>query len=567
MAEISTGSVASFGTKLFVVGGASGIDTSPLLEAAYQQKAAAADRIDVKIEDNNTLISAYASLQELGNTMLESLELLKQTFGYSQQGASVYDDKMAYLSTSASADPASVIGFVVDETAVIGDYEIEVFQLAKEMKVIGDPVADKTAALGFAGTFTLTSDSGTPTEITVTADMSLQEIMAAINAVSSDTNVRATIVKTGDNAYTLAINGTETGESLTYVSTGGDNIMQSLGVTDAGDAFVNISQAAQNAIVYIDGLEVTSSSNTIEDVLDGVDLTLYAELPGEIIHTEIDYDYTAVKNAITGFLEAYNALRAFYDTQQNVSSTGEISEDAVLFSDSFLDGLVNQVSLLLGSSYGDDTDLVTNLGDIGIEFDSENYLVITDEDLLNDTLLNNYDELRELFQTSVGFDNSNISVITNNSTLTDFNITLDITVDGSGDISNVSVGGNNTLFEYNGNLIKGADGSIYEGLTFAYIDDVNASINVDFRQGLADLLYNSVDAYTNTSSGLIQDTISNIQSTNTDLSSEATDIRERAEAYYYREVERYAQMEQKISAAETLLKTIRALLGTYDDDD
>lgn len=567
MAEISTGTVAGSGTRLFVVGGASGIDTSALIQAAYDQKAAEADRIDVEIEENTAIISAYTELQALGNDMLESLQLLKQTYGYSEQGASVYDDTMAYLSTAADADPASVIGVVAGEDAVIGDYEIEVFQLAKEMKVTSDPVADKTAALGLAGTFTLTADSGVASEITVTADMSMADIASEINAVSSDTNVSATVIKTGDASYTLSISGTETGDNLTYVSTGGDNIMLDMGVTDAGDAFLNIGQPPQNAIVYLDGVEITSSSNTIEDVLDDVDLTLYAELPGEIIRTEIDYDYTAVKNAITGFVDAYNELRAFYDQHQVVSSTGEVSEDSILFSDRFLDGLVDQVALLLGASYGDDTDQVTNLGDIGIEFDEQNYLVITDEDLLNETVLNNYDELRELFETSVETDNEDLALINNESTLTDFNITLDITVDAGGDITNVSVGGDNSLFDWDGSLIIGAEGSIYEGLTFAYIDDVNASITVDFRQGLADLLYNSTDAYTNASSGLISDTISDLQSTNTDLSSEAADIRERAEDYYEREVERYAQMEVEIAYAETLLKTIRALMGTYDNDD
>lgn len=568
MADISTGTVASFGTRLFVVGGASGIDTSPLLEAAYQQKAAEADRIDLKIEKNQAVISAYGTLCELGDTLLESLKLLKQTYGYSEQGDSVYDNMTAYLSTAADADPTSVIGVVVGETAIRGDYSIEVSQLAKKMKVTSNAVADKTAALGLDGSFTLTSDAGVASEITVTVDMSLEDINAAINAVSGDTNVSSTIVKTGDTSYTLAISGTETGESLTYVSTGGiDNIMQSLGVTDGADTFVNITQAAQNAIVYLDGLEIISSSNTIEDVLDDVDLSLYAELPGEIINLEIDYDYSSVKEAIIGFIDAYNEFRTFYDQHQSVSATGDVSDDAALFSDTMLNNMNFQISSVLSSVFGDDTDQVTNLGDMGIRFNSGNYLEISDEDMLNDILLNDYEELREMFQTSVVTDNTNIALISNDSTLTDFNLTFDITVDGGGDIVNVSVGGDTSLFDYDGSRIIGAEGTIYEGLTFVYVDDVNASITIDFRQGMADLLYNSVNAYANISSGLIQEAVGDLQSTNSSLGSEATRVRERAEEYYQREVERYARMEVEIAYAKTLLNTVRALLGIDNDDD
>jgi flagellar hook-associated protein 2 len=566
MTDISTGTVASTVTdRLYIVGAASEIDTYSLVEAAYAQKIAKADTIELKIEENEAIISAYTELQELGNTMLESLELLKQT--YLSSDDSVFDDVTSYLSTTATdVDVDSVIGVTVDEDALQGAYTLEVSQIATKMKVNSGEVIDKTAALGLEGDFTLTTENGTDVEISVTADMSLEDIVDAINDVSDDTSVSASLVRTGDNAYTIVLSGTVTGEELVYTNTGsGDDIMSSLGVT-SGSSFVDVSQTAQDAIIYLDGLEIVSSSNTIEDVLDGVDLTLYAAMAGETISLEIDYDYSAAKETIEAFADAYNAFREFYDSHQDVSSDGEISDDSILFSDSLLDGMNNQISTILASLFGDDTDSVTNLAEIGIEFDDGNYLEITDEDLLNDVLIDNYDELRELFQTSITYDNDYISLITNETTLTDFNITLDITVDGSGDISSVSVGGDTSLFEYDGNRIIGAEGTIYEGLTFAYVEDVSTSITIDFSQGMADLLYNAIEAYTDTSSGIIQETISNITSTNTDLQDEVDDITDRAEDFYEKQVEKYAQMEVEVAAAEALLATVRALLGIDSDD-
>lgn len=568
MSSLSTGIVASTSSdRLYIVGAASEIDTSALVEAAYQQKTAKADRIDVEIDENESKVTAYTTLQELGETMLESLESLKQTYGYSNQGASVYDDITSYLSSSADVDLTSVLGVSVDETAVQGAYTLEVSQLATKMKVTADPVADKTAALGLEGTFTLATENGTATEISVTASMSLDDLVDAINNISSDTNVSASIVKTSDSSYTMVLAGTVTGEALEYASTGGTNdILQSLGAVNASAVFQNITQPAQDAIVYLDGLEVTSSSNTIEDVLEGVDITLYAAMAGEDINLEIDYDYTAVKDAITSLVDSYNDFRAFYDEQMTLdNSTGDVDDSSVLFSDSMLDGMNSQMSSIITSIFGSN-DSMTTLREIGIELNDDNYLEIADDDVLNDVLLNNYDELRELFQTSVTSDNNYISLIDNESTLTDFSLTFDITVDGSGDISSVSVGGDSSLFSYNGDLIVGEENTIYAGLTFAYIEDTNASVTLTVKQGLADLLYNAIDAYTNSLGGLLQETINDIQSINTDLSTEAGDIRDNADDFYQSEVERYARMEVEVAAANSLLNTVRALLGIDSDD-
>lgn len=568
MTDIKTGIAAStLSGRLYVVGGASKIDTHSLIEAAYKQKIARADSLNVKIGKNNSVIDAYTKLQSLGKDMQKSLYLLKQTYGYSTAGDSVYDNMSAYLSTSASGiNVDSVLGVSVDEGATKGAYSLEVLQIATKMKVNSSEITDKTAALNFDGSFTLTGENGTDSQITVTTDMSLEDIVAAINAVSVNTNVSASLIKTDDNDYTMVITGTQTGENLVYTSTDGTDIMNSLGVTQSDGSFANISQAAQDAKIKLDGLEITSSSNTIEDVLDGVDLTLYAALAGETINLEIDYDYTAVKKAITDFIDSYNEFRKFYDQHQNVGSDGKVSDDSILFSDSLLDGLNNQISALLSSMFGDDNDTVTNLAEIGIKFDAGNHLIITDEALLNDVLLNNYDELRELFQTSVQSDNDNFKIISNNSTLRNFNISMNISVDGSGDITNVSVGGDSSLFTFSGNLITGAQGSIYEGLSFAYVDDVGASVNINFRQGMADLLYNTIDTYTDSTHGLVKDAASSIRNLNTDLTDDAKRIKERAGDFYERQIDKYAQMEVEIAYAETLLSTVRALLGIKKDD-
>lgn len=563
MTDITTGTVASSGTKLYIVGTASEMDTSALIEAAYEQKTTEADSIDIRIEENQTEISAYTTLQELGETMVDALDLLKATYGYSTSSDSVYDNMTSYLSASDSSDVSSIIDVNVEDTAVQGSYTLEVSQLATKMKMNSASVSSKEDTLGLEGDFTLTLESGTTIEIEITSAMSLDDISDAINEISDDTKISSSIVKTSDSSYNLIITGTETGEEITYASTSGTNIMQSLGVVDTGGNFANITQEAQGAIVYLDGLEITSSSNTIEDVLEGVSLTLYSAQEDTTISLEIDYDYTATKEAITAFIDAYNEFREFVLQNQTVDSSGNVDDDAVLFSDSLLDNLNSQVSTILTSVFGGDS--VTNLGDLGVTFDDSNYLEIIDEDTLNSALLNNYDDLQAMFQTSVETDSDQIALITNNSTATSMDISLDIGVDTDGNITTVTANGQSDMFEINGTRLIGAENTIYEGMTFAYVDDVSATVNISITQGMADLLYNAIDAYTNSSDGVIQNTILEIQSVNSQLDTEADRIRELADEFYEDEVLRYAQMEVEIQAAETLLSIVQALIGTSDD--
>lgn len=562
---INTGTVAQSGSKLYVMGTASEIDTSALVDAAYQQKVAKADTIDIRIEENQAEISAYKTLQDLGNSLTSALTSLKASYGYSTDDTSVYSNMTAYLSSSDGTDPTSLISADVESTAEKGSYSLEVIQLAKAMKVASGTVASKTDDLGMTGTFSLSLGSGSSVDISVTADMSLQELATAINQTSSQSGVSASIIKTSENSYSMVLTGTRTGETINFSHVAGDNVFQDLGIVDGSNQFSSVVQAAQSAIVEMDGIQITSLDNTLEDIVEGVTLTLYAAQENTTITLEIDKNYSATKDAIVAFVDAYNSLRDFVIQNQQVGTDGAVAEDAALYSNPILKSLNNQISSILTSIFGSG-EAINNLGDLGITLDSSNKLTISDETKLNNALLNNYDVVQSFFQTSVTSDNSNITLLRNTSSISSLDITLDIQTDGSGAITSVSANGDSNAFEISGTRLVGKSGTIYEGMTFAYVGTDNATINLSINQGLADRLYNAVDSYTNKTTGIIQDNILNIESANTQLDTEADRIRERANAFREKEVARYATMETKVQAAKNLLATIRALLGTSDDE-
>lgn len=563
MTTISTGTVTTTGSRTYIMGTSSELDTSALIDVAVSAVTAEADEIQVDIDENALKIEAYSELQSLTEDFQTSLETLKSVVGFSSDTSSIFDARSGYMDSNSSIEATSLLSVAVEEGSELGTYEIIVEQKAQSMKVISDSQTSSSDALGLEGSFTINITENDAQQIDVTSDMTLSDIKDAINDLTEESGVSASILQVGEDEYKLILNGEQTNQDIEIISLSGDDIMQSLGVTDASSAFQNIVQDAQGAILQIDGITVTRDDNSIDDLLDGVTIDIENADPDTTITLSIDNDTESVKSAIEAFIEAYNALREFVVTNQTVSSDGEVSEDAALFGDTLMKSLNSAISSIIG----DDTESsLATLRDIGITYTDDNYLEISDETLLDDALLDNYDALTELFSSSYESSSDEFSILSNSSSISSIEITFDITVDGDGNITSVSVDGDDSLFEISGTRIVGADGSAYEGLNFSYQGTTSQSITFNLNQGIADRLYNVVDDYADSSNGLLVDAASELEETNEDLEEEISDIQERATALQERLVDKYAEMEAKISVLKLLQEQVQAIIGSSDDD-
>jgi len=563
--SVSTGTLATTGSKTYIVGTASGIDTTALVDAAYAQKTAAADTIDAKVTANTAKITAYKNMQSLTTALQTSLDTLNATYGYGVTDDSVYTQKQAYLAASDGTNTDNIMSVTVGDDAEKGTHTIEVTQLAKAMKVTSTEAASKTDAMGLEGSFTIGLDGDTATTVNVTATMSLQDIATAINNSSATSGVSASVVKSSDSGYTLVLTGTETGKSIDYTSTGGTDIMNALGVTGTDGSFSHVTQAAQPAIIKLDGLQVTGSDNEFDDLIDGVSISLVGAKPGTEITLDVDNDYTSTKDAISAFVDAYNNIRDFITTNQTVASDGTVSSDAVLFSDNLLKSLSTTLSSLVGGAT--DSTTVATLADMGITIGDDNKMTISDESKLNNALLNNYDDVQKFFQTSMTSDSDQLMLLRNASSASSMSFALDITTDANGTITGASVNGDSTAFTVDGSRLIGKTGTPYEGLTLVYAGTSSTTINVNLNQGLADQLYNAMADYSSTTTGSVQSVIDQLDQTNTKLTTESDTIRDRADDYRDKLVTRYATMESNISAANLLLQQVKAILGKTSDSD
>ncbi|PTW59336.1 flagellar hook-associated protein 2 [Breoghania corrubedonensis] len=538
---------------------AADIDWDALIEVAVAAKTAPADAIDVKITENETKIAAYEEMQDLLQGINDAATALRGSTGSTLDDDDVFADREAYLTSVGDVDAESAVVVTVDDDTDIGTYDLQILQLATVEKLSSAEYESNSEELGLAGSLTIALEDGEAVEFDITEDMSLAEIASTINGQSDTTGVQATVLKVSDDSYQLILSGTETGQEIVMSAGDGTDIAQALGITDENGDFANEIQAAQDAIITLDGITITRSSNTIDDVLDGVTFNLYQETGEDAsISVEVSSDVTAIKEAIIALVDAYNAYREWAITQQEVSTSGTASDEATLFADSTLRSTNSSISDDLSTMIDSDSMAL-----LGLSYDENNYLEY-DESTLNAALLDDLDTVESLLTFKMDSSSNDIMLLRRNTSMPS-ELSLDITVDEDGTLTGVSVDGDTSLFTVDGSRIIGAEGSEYEGITLVFTGDESQTVDLTFSSGIAEQLFVTTDDVADEDDSILTDMIESLNDTNEDLEEKADDIRDRADTYEDMLTDRYAAYQAAIEEAESSLDYIEAILNLGND--
>ncbi|WP_377807242.1 flagellar filament capping protein FliD [Azospirillum sp. A29] len=528
-----------------------GIDYSLLIEAKVNARLAKADRIDTKITANEAKITAYTDLQDKLQAVNDAIDGLRNRSVSTGASSNLFGQRTAYVGDD------DVFSATVDDDTEVGTYSVVVQQLATKHKIAADGVASKTNALGYSGSFTLQATDGSAVTIAMDSDDSLTDLRDAINANKSTSGVTASIVQVSDSSYQLILTSNNTGQTISMTD-GGDGVLSSLGLTDSDGAIKNELVAVQKAIVKVDGVTITRSSNTIDDAIEGVTLTLYSASPDTAIPMEVSTDLSSIKSAITGFVDAYNEYRDFVVTQQATTSDGTASSDATLFSDSLLRQIVRSVNSALNTSITTVDGTVLSMASLGISFNSSNELEL-DEDTLNSILSSDINAVKQSLGLNMTSSSSQMSLLRYTSSASALSFTLDIVRGDDGTLASASVGGDSSLFTVSGNRIIGATGSAYEGIVLVYSGN-SGSVDIDFSKGLADKLFGVIDDASATYGSDLATAINDLETRDTELESRSTDIKTKAETYRSTLTAYYGRLEAAAEQAALLLKQL-----TYKD--
>lgn len=364
------------------------------------------DTLNTRISDTEAKISSFGTLSGLVSTF--------------QSAALGFKTGLQKLTTTPS-DPLTLTA-TPNGSGVPGNYSINVSQLAQSQSLVAAGQTSKTTAIGNGTAATLTFDFGTISGGTLTSgtysgatftssgngtasvvidstNNTLEGIRDAIN--SANLGIGATIVNDGSGTpYRLALSSANSGlaNSLKISVSGGDGTLDSLlGYDPAGTQNLTQTRAAQNAELSVNGIPITSASNTLTEAIQGVSLTL-KNVTTTPANLSVARDTTAINAAVTTFVDAYNALASQLKSRSAFASGGNSA--GVLAGDNGLRQMQSQLSDIFTSPVV--TGTLSSLSQIGIAFKNGGQLQF-DSTAFNNALAADFEDVVNLVASPTGF--------------------------------------------------------------------------------------------------------------------------------------------------------------------
>lgn len=378
----------------------SGLDVDSLVSQLVASERAPADnRLNRSEALLQAKLSAFGSLKSALSTFQSSLSSLLKLSTFQARTATVSD--------------AQILAVSAGTAAAAGNYNIEVSQLAGAHSLASGVYSASTAVVG-EGELTFrfgTTDYDVDTDAytgfavnaakaaaTVTIDSTnntLAGIRDAINA--ADTGVNATIVNDGVG-FRLLLSSTDTGAKNSLEVSVAESGAAGLGQLAFNATATNLTQtvAAQNAQLTINGLPVSSASNTVSSAITDVKLTLLSTTSGAPVNVGVARDKAAVKSAINGLITSYNS---FITTVDSISGyNADTQQGGILLGDSTLRGITSRIRGELNTAIGGSAAL-QRLADIGVTTTADGKLSV-DGAVLDKILDSNFNSLAGLFTTN-----------------------------------------------------------------------------------------------------------------------------------------------------------------------
>jgi len=341
--------------------------------------------------DTDTLISALMASDKTNYTTLENrkndygkIQSLFRTLNTKVSALRSAASDLLYMSnlskTAATSSDTKVLNVSSSAGAAKGTYQVVVNNLAQNHIIRTDSVNSSGTSVkaGIASDATITIDDVTINVGQLAADAAtdkdfLTSLKNAINAGSA--NLTASLLQTSDTEVSLVLSSKNTGAgnsikvgSGAYGITGDSIALQKLGLVDAGNNLKNVVQEAADANFTVNGVTVTSSSNTVAGVIENVSFSLVA--PGTTT-VSVDTDTEAVAGLISAFVDAYNAVIDAVNSAKSFTDSNyrtPLSADSTL--NSLLSSLGNWVNLQAGTKADGKSDLsLKYLFQIGLEVD------------------------------------------------------------------------------------------------------------------------------------------------------------------------------------------------------
>jgi flagellar hook-associated protein 2 len=336
-------------------------------------------QLDTKEASFQAQLSAYGNLKGALSAFQTSVTALNSVSRF--QARTVTSSDQAVATATATS------------IATVGSFSLNVSQLAQTQAIVAAGQASASASIGAGASTTISFQFGTITggtltngvytgatftqdgtqssgTVTISAENnSLTGIKDAING--ANVGVTASIVGDGSaTPYRLVLQSNSTGanRSMKISVTGEAAISNLLSYDPAAAQNMTQTLAAQDAAFTVNGLALTSRTNTVSTALQGVNLTLAKAGTSTLT---VARDTNSVQTAVAAFVKAYNDVDATLD--QLASFNPETRQAGPLNGDFAVRSIQAQLRSVLGDSLGSGLS-ISNLSQLGISFQRDGSL-------------------------------------------------------------------------------------------------------------------------------------------------------------------------------------------------
>jgi flagellar hook-associated protein 2 len=354
---------------------------------------------------------------------ISRLEVKKAVFTDLSQKLSALEDALDRVSEdgassvfrrkAVTSSAESVITAVASGDALAGSHTVFVTQLAKSHTLVSNRYDRSGTALSqaYAGTrtFSITVDGETyDVSVEITGGESdatvLANVATAINE-TADGAVQGSYVMDTPSTGRLSVRSGSTGTAGSMTFTDTDGLLAGLGLTNGTEAtdttggyvYADLGGNELDAKLTVDGINVVSSDNVVESVIEGLTLTLLGEqdvgdTPAALT---VAVDTETIKAEVQSFLEVYNEAFTYLGAKTKVD--GLTYERGVLAGDFPYVSLRINMRGIMATYVGAASSSYNSLSQIGITSDRSGNFSITDAGLLEEAIVSNPNALESLF--------------------------------------------------------------------------------------------------------------------------------------------------------------------------
>ncbi len=384
----TTGSVSSAGIG-------SGLDVASIISGLMKVEQAPLTNLQTKATSIQTTISAFGAVQSAMSTFRDAAAALALPSTWNATTATSADPSAVTVSSTSNASP--------------GNYAVQVQSLAAAQATVSGTFASSSALVGSgtlhidlgswsAGQAAFTPTSGsTGVDIAVTATDTLDTLASKINSASA--GVTASVVNDASGSRLVFSSGT-TGIAnafrVTAADSDGNNTdasgLSALAFDPAGGtATTSLTQSAANASATVNGLPVTSATNSLNNIFSGLTINL-TKVTAAPVQVSVAQDQTGITKSVQSFVDAYNALSSLLSTDLKYDSSTKVA--GPLQADSTAVSLQRQLRSIVGAPSGA-SSVFSTLSQVGLEVQTDGTLKVNSTKLTS--AMGNPAELKKLF--------------------------------------------------------------------------------------------------------------------------------------------------------------------------